>query len=114
MGALTSSEQLSEGAPGQGARFHDVLEDHGQRFEVESEVVRYEPPTRLELVFRAKAFQATSAQELVEEQGRTRLTIVIELEFKGAARLFASMVTGSAQRQLEEDLQTLRELVERG
>jgi hypothetical protein len=114
MGALTSSEQLSEGAPGQGARFHDVLEDHGQRFEVESEVVRYEPPTRLELVFRTKAFQATSAQELVEEEGRTTLTIVIEPEYKGAARLFAPMVTGRAQRQLEEDLQSLKELVERG
>jgi hypothetical protein len=114
MGALISSEQLTEGLPGAGARFRDVLEGQGQRFEVETELMGYESPRRLELVFRGRAFQATSTQELVEADGRTSLTVAIQTEYKGAARLFGSLVTRHAHRQLVEDLEALKELVEGG
>ena len=114
MGVLTSSEQVSEGDVGLGTRFRDVFEDHGQRFEIDAEVVEYEPNERLATRLRSSAFEATARQRLQELDGRTRLTTVIETDYKSRmARLMAGVVTRHAQKQLERDLACLKEIVER-
>lgn len=113
MGALKETEQLTEGAPGVGSRWREVFEDHGQRIELETELTQYEPSKRLRVRLAHRGFESTSTQELEEVGGVTRVSTVIETEFKAlAARLVGRVVTGHAQNRLEADLAALKELVE--
>jgi uncharacterized protein YndB with AHSA1/START domain len=115
MGVLTKSEQLTEGEPKVGSRWRDVFEDRGQRVELEAELVEYEPNRRLRVRLESRGFASTSTQELAEGEGWTRVSTVIETEYKTlAARLAGRLVTRHAQQQLEADLASLKELLERG
>ena len=115
MGVLTESEQLTDGAPKVGSRWRDVFEDRGQRVELEAELVEYEPNQRLRVRLGNRSFDSTSTQELAEGEGWTRVSTVIETEYKTlAARLAGRLVTRHAQQQLEADLASLKELLERG
>ena len=113
MGALIESEALTDGPPEQGSRYRDVFEDHGRRIELEAELVEVDPPRVIVVQLASDAFEATISQRLVEEDGGTRLTAVIDTTYTMlAARLLASVVTRHAQKQLEADLARLKELVE--
>jgi uncharacterized protein YndB with AHSA1/START domain len=113
MGALVESEPLTHGPPQPGSRFRDVFEDHGQRIELEAELVEVEPPRVLVVHLVSDVFEATIDQRLERADGGTRLTAEIETTYtKLAARLLASVVTRHAQKQLEADLARLKELVE--
>jgi len=113
MSALKESEQVSEGPPGLGTKFRDVFEDHGQRFEIDAEVVEYEPQTRVAIRLVASAFESTVTQTLAESDGGTRLSTRIDTEYKSAlARLMSGVVTGHAQKTLEDDLARLKGLLE--
>jgi uncharacterized protein YndB with AHSA1/START domain len=113
MGALKEAEQVTDGPPGLGTRFRDLFEDHGQRFEIDAEIVEWEPSERLTTRLRSKAFASTGRQRLERLDGRTRLTTTIETDYKSRmARLMAGVITRHAQTQLEEDLARLKALVE--
>jgi uncharacterized protein YndB with AHSA1/START domain len=113
MGKLVTSEQLTPGAPGPGTRFRDVFEDHGQRVELDAEIVDWQPDERVAIRLRSKVVHATSTQELRERDGGTELKTTLESEYKSfAARLAAGVITRHAQAQLEQDLDTLKRLVE--
>jgi hypothetical protein len=113
MGALTESEPLTDGSPGVGTRYRDVFVDHGQRIELEAEVVRYEPPGYLEVSLRGDGVEATSSQTLEETPGGTRLIAVIDTRYtKRLLRMMAGMVTRHAQQRLESDLAQLKQIVE--
>jgi hypothetical protein len=107
MGVLVESEAVGEG------RFHDVFEDVGHRIGIETEVVREEPPRLLEVHLRGAAFEATSTQRLEPTDTGTRLSTVVETGHTSRlARLAGPFVARRAQRQLEADLATLKELAE--
>jgi uncharacterized protein YndB with AHSA1/START domain len=107
MGALVESEPLGEG------RFRDVFEDAGQRIELDAEVLEREPPRLLVVRLRAPSFEATSTQRLEPEGEDTRLMTRVETTYtKRLARLAGPLVARRAQRQLERDQATLKELTE--
>ena len=113
MGALTESDPLTDGPAGEGTRYRDVFVDHGQRVELEAEVVRHEPPKCLEVRLRGDGVEATSSQTLEAVPGGTRLTAVIETEYtKRLLRMMAGVVTRHAQARLESDLANLKRIVE--
>ena len=113
MGALKESKQVTEGQPGEGTRFEDVFEDHGQRFELEAEIVELRAPELIRLKLEGSAFESDLTQTLTETGGKTTLTTTIDTEYHSAlARLMSGVVTGHAQKQLEEDLERLKELLE--
>ena len=113
MGALVESESLTEGPPELGSRYRDVFEDHGQRIELEAELVEVEPGERLTARLVSRGFESTSSQRLEADGAGTRLTAAVETRYTMlAARLLAPLVTRHAQKQLEADLARLKELVE--
>jgi uncharacterized membrane protein len=113
MGALVESEPLTDGPPEPGSRYRDVFEDHGQRIELEAELVEVEPGERLTVKLVSKGFESTSSQRLEATDEGTRLTAAVETTYTMlAARLLAPLVTRHAQKQLEADLARLKELVE--
>jgi len=116
MSALKESKQVSDGPLGLGTRFRDVFEDHGQRFEIDAEIVEWEPHDKLVIELKASAFESRVTQLLAPgENGGTRLTTRMDTEYKSAlARLMAGVVTGHAQKQLEDDLARLKEILESG
>jgi uncharacterized protein YndB with AHSA1/START domain len=113
MGALIESEPLTEGPPRLGSRYRDVFEEHGQRIELEAELVEVDEPDALVVHLDSDLFEATISQRLEAVEAGTHFTAVIETTYRRlAARLLASIVTRHAQGQLEEDLARLKELVE--
>jgi hypothetical protein len=113
MGALTESEPLADGVTGVGSRYRDVFVDHGQRVELEAEVVRYEPPGYLEVRLRGQGIESTSSQTLEETGSGTRLTALIETAYtRRLLRMMAGVVTRHAQQRLESDLKNLKRIVE--
>lgn len=115
MGALVESEPLTDGPPAAGSRYRDVFEDHGQRLELDAELVELEPARRLRTRIVSKGFEATSTQELEEAGAGTLLTTVVETVYTmRLGRVFAPLVTRHAQKQLEADHARLKELVEAG
>ena len=61
----------------------------------------------------AEVVEAMSSQTLEEAGGGTRLTAVIETEFKKRLlRMMAGVVTRHAQQRLESDLAELKRIVE--
>ena len=113
MGALEESEPLMDGEPDVGTRYRDVFVDHGQRIELDAEIVRYESPRYLEVSLRGDGVEATSSQTLEEVDGGTRLTALIETEYtKRLLRMMAGVVTRHAQQRLESDLAELKRIVE--
>lgn len=115
MEKLVSSEQLTDAEPGIGTRFHDVFEDHGHRIEIDAEVVEWKPGERLATRLTSSGFESTARQRLEERDGRTRIEVEIETEYRSrVARIMAGVVTRQAQKQLEADLARLKRLVEGG
>jgi hypothetical protein len=113
MGALQESEPLTEGEPGTGTRYRDLFVDHGQRIELEAEVVRYEPPRYLEVSLRGDGVEATSSQVLEATGDGTLLTALIETVYtKRLLRMMAGVITRHAQQRLESDLAELKRIVE--
>ena len=115
MEKLVDSEQVTDGEPALGTRFRDVFEDHGQRIELDAEIVEWEPDERLSTRLTSGAFDSTASQRLEDLGGRTRVEVTIETEYRSTvARLMAGVITRHAQTQLEEDLERLKRLIEQG
>ena len=76
-------------------------------------MIEYEPHSRVAIRLVASAFESTVTQTLAERDGVTELTTTIDTEYKSAlARLMSGVVTGHAQKTLEDDLARLKELLE--
>jgi uncharacterized protein YndB with AHSA1/START domain len=113
MQMLTASEQLDTGEPGLGTRFEDVFEERGHRFELDTEIVEWDPGRVLATQIRSNGFESTARQELEDLGGRTRLTTTIETGYTNRfAKLMSGVVTRHAQKQLELDMALLKEILE--
>ena len=113
VGGLVESTALTEGGARVGARSREVVEERGQRFELETGITRYAPNEVLQARITSKGFETLSTYRLQEDSGRTRLTSVLESRYTMLlARLLAPIVTRQAQKKLEADLDRLKRLVE--
>ncbi len=113
MQMLAASEQLDDGEPTLGTRFADVFEAAGRRFDLDAEIVEWEPHRRVAIRIRSSEFESTARQAVEDLGRRTRLTTTIDTAYTSRlARLMAGVVTHQAQRQLELDLLRLKGLVE--
>ena len=105
-------------ARGVGAKHLWVLEDRNndnQRIEIASQVTRYEQDRLVETRVEAPAaFTGDVSYELQSmDANRTRLTYRALYRYDGLlAKLLEPVISRSAQRKLEEDLQRLKQRAE--
>ena len=112
VGGLVEFRPLDEG-PQLGSRAIQVVDVSGRRWELESEIVGFEPPRRLEARLRHKGFESLAEYRLEPAGVGTRVTATMETEYRQmAARLLAAVVTRQAQKKLESDLARLKLAVE--
>jgi hypothetical protein len=112
VGGLVEFRPLSPG-PALGSRAIQVVDMAGRHWELESEIVRYEPPRELEARLTHRGFDSVAAYRLEPAGDRTRVTATMDTQYKQTfARLLAGVVTRQAQRKLEADLNRLKQVVE--
>jgi hypothetical protein len=111
---LVESTALTEGGARVGARSREVVEERGQRSELETEITSHVPNEALQARITSKGFVTLSTYRLQEEGGGlTRLTSALESRYTMLLpRLIAPLVTRQAQKKLEADLDRLKRLVE--
>jgi uncharacterized protein YndB with AHSA1/START domain len=103
----TTPDQLREGD-----RFTTVLQFLGRRYETPTEVSTYEPNRRLS--YRGTGGPVPTQITFIFEEvpGGTRFTHTQEVEPRGFFGLAGSPFRIEARRQLRNDLQTLKDLLE--
>jgi carbon monoxide dehydrogenase subunit G len=105
---------LRASAPAGERRFRETMEQAGQRIQAESQIVRLEPPTELEVRTRAKGITGTLRFRLHEEGGRTRVDVTVETSGSGlAGRVLEGIVARHAAGSLDASLQELQRRLER-
>jgi uncharacterized protein YndB with AHSA1/START domain len=114
VGGLVEFRPLEPG-PALGSRGVQVVNMAGRRWELESEITRYEPPRELEARLVHDDFESVASYRLTESDGRTRVTTTMETEYKQAfVRLLGGVATRQAQKKLEADLARLKRVLESG
>jgi Polyketide cyclase / dehydrase and lipid transport len=112
VGGLREFNSIDPG-PALGARATQLVELGGRRWEIESEITRYDPPELLESTLRHRAFRSLVTYRLEEGDGGTRVHGEIETEVKlGVNRLVGGIIRRQTQRKLEDDLGRLKRLAE--
>lgn len=106
--------QEPAGPLGVGTTYVQVLKFLGKRIETRLEVTEFEPARRfaLKTLSGPVPFEVRHTLEPADGQGATRLRVELEGEPGGFFRLADPLVERNAQRQIERDFATLKELVE--
>jgi uncharacterized membrane protein len=99
---------------GVGTTYVEVLKFLGKRFEATLEVTEYEPGRRFSLrtLSGPISFRVRHRLEPADNDGSTRIHVELEGEPGGLFRLAEALVMRNAQRQIEGDFATLKEMVE--
>jgi uncharacterized protein YndB with AHSA1/START domain len=114
-GPPTEIRDLQQSTPGQlreGDRFTTVLQFLGRRYETPTEVSAYEPNRRLSYRGTGGPVPTQMAFIFGEVPGGTRFTHTQEVEPGSFFGLTESLFEIEAKRQLRNDLQTLKDLLE--
>ncbi len=114
-GPPTEIRDLQQTTPGQlreGDRFTTVLQFLGRRYETPTEVSAYEPNRRLSYRGTGGPVPTQITFILEEVSGGTRFTHSQEVETGGFFGLAESIFEIEAKRQLRNDLQTLKDLMQ--
>lgn len=114
-GPPTEIRDLQQTTPGQlreGDRFTTVLQFLGRRYETPTEVSAYEPNRRLSYRGTGGPVPTQITFILEEVPGGTRFTHTQEVEPGGFFGLAESIFEIEAKRQLRNDLQTLKDLMQ--
>jgi uncharacterized protein YndB with AHSA1/START domain len=102
----------TEGPMRVGSKLMDVRRFLGKRMELEMEVTEFEPERRFSLRVASGPFPFESRQTLTAADGATTVDVTLEGEPGGFFKLAAPLVQHRAERQLETDLETLKDLLE--
>jgi len=93
----------------------EVIEKQRQTYNMESEILRLEPPRLLEMRFVVVgAGRTQGTYELTPEGNQTRLTFNITSVSHGWIRLFAPFLGPAIQKQIDENTGRLKQVVESG
>jgi len=84
----------------------------GFRQEAKFFVVEDDPPRRLSISSEGGPAKVRATFDLEPDGDGTRVTLTLDVELRGAARMAGRLAKGAAQRELKTSLQKLKELAE--
>jgi uncharacterized protein YndB with AHSA1/START domain len=111
VGGFVESRPIHGSRPGVGARSIDVFRENGREILMETEIRRYEEPTRLEVWIKGPGVDVVSDYQL-RGQDATELTHRQDVRLRGFAKLLTPFIGGAARRRLVDDLRRLKLAVE--
>lgn len=106
------AEQTSAGPIGVGSTARYVAKFLGRRFEGQIEITEYEPNRKLSDVSTSGPIPMRSTITLEPADGGTRLDAVVDLEPGGFFKIAEPLVVTMGKRQLQADLNNLKDLLE--
>ena len=110
---VTKIEPLTEGEHQVGGRARvTVIDDGGNEFVIEDEVLKSEPGQLLELQMTSDMFEIISSYDLHTHGSTTHISHTMWADYKGFVRIFAPFAGGAAQQQMADDLARLKQLIE--
>lgn len=95
-----------------GSRIVERRKFLGRRMDSTVEVAEYEPPRRFAIKVTSGPVPFTATNVLSETDGATRIDTVIEGEPGGFFRLAEPLVARGVQRELRNNLETLKDVLE--
>jgi len=108
---IVDSQQLSAGPISRGAMFDQTLEFMGARITATLEITEYEPNRRVcYAISRPLTLEHCRRFESIPEG--TELTFIVDADAGNRFRAAGSMLTRVAARQMEDDLDALKDLLE--
>jgi carbon monoxide dehydrogenase subunit G len=106
------SKILTEGAPRVGTQYIFVSKFLGQKMEMKSEVVVWNPPTRFEYKTVDAPVSMQGMFSFIAEDGGTLVTMRGEGEFGGLFKLAEGMMKSQMDKQMDDTLQALKKALE--
>jgi uncharacterized protein YndB with AHSA1/START domain len=114
IGGLVESAPMGDSTLRVGAKSREIIEVNGRRFEMQSEVLQLEANRLLEVSLQNDFGHTISRYQLEPDNGRTRLTHMMQTNYKGLfARLMAPFIGRAVQTKLDGDFNQLKQLVEK-
>jgi uncharacterized protein YndB with AHSA1/START domain len=111
-GPVTEATQTSEGSLGVGTTSTRVTQLLGRRFESDYEVTEYQPNSRYAAKTTSGPVPIVETLSFEGSEAGTKVTIAGELEATGFFKLAEPVLTRITRRQIENDVATLKELLE--
>jgi uncharacterized protein YndB with AHSA1/START domain len=112
MDSVMSIEPLTEGGHGIGARARITVQEGSRSLVMYDEVLQSEPGRLLEVRSVSNTLQVNNSYELEARGQETVLRQTMKTDYKSWARIFAPLLSGQAERQLQADFQRLKDLIE--
>ncbi len=111
-GPVTEATQTSEGSPGVGTTSTRVTQLLGRRFESDYEITEYQPNIRYAAKTTSGPVPIVETLSFEGSDGGTKVTIAGELETTGFFKLAEPILARITKRQVENDVATLKDLLE--
>ncbi|MEE8375286.1 MAG: SRPBCC family protein [Acidimicrobiia bacterium] len=111
-GPVTEATQTSEGSLGVGTTSTRVTQLLGRRFESDYEVTEYQPNSRYVAKTTSGPVPIVETLSFEGSDGGTKVTIAGELETTGFFKLAEPILARLTKRQVENDVATLKDLLE--
>jgi hypothetical protein len=115
---VVENEPIDEKPEGVGSTFRCVTEDHGRRMEFQGVVTRDEPPNVRAIHLVGQHFDIDAEYLFDDLGGKTRVTLRSSVTPKGLFKvfffLFGWMMNKSACKAQENELNSLKRLLEEG
>ena len=90
---VVENEDLEVKEGGVGSTFRQVYEENGRKMEFQGKTTAFEKNRRVRVFLTGKMFDLDVDYHLEDLGGRTRLTQDSEVQFKGAMRFMAPVMT---------------------
>jgi carbon monoxide dehydrogenase subunit G len=112
MVGFIESKTLTDGATRVGTQYMFVSKFIGQKMEMKSEVVVWDPPTRYEYKTMDAPITMHGGFSFKAENGGTLVTVFGEGKFSGLFKLAEGVMKNRAEKQMDDTLQGLKNALE--
>lgn len=113
LSGLVEITPLTEGGNRVGAKSRHLYNENGREFEMEEEMLIYEPNRRVKIKGEASFFDLTAEYTLTDTNGSTRLDFESDITFHNPfLRLLSPFMAASSRKKVTQDLERMKALVE--